>query len=292
MVTYETNGLPVATTASGGRSSCHPLAEFIKARRAAVRPRDVGLVEDGRRRVPGLRRAEVAELAGVSVAYYTHLEQGRDRHPSTSVCDALARPLQLDEPALRYLKRLAEGVSAPAGSSSVERVSPAILRVVDGLVHNPAIVLGRYRDVLAANRLATAVNPGFTVGRNILRNVFLDPAARDIFGNWDEVAAEAVRTLRMATLDHREDPVLVALVDELSHCSERFRRAWERHEVKEKVIGEKRFNRTPVGPITLGYETLAITGSHGQILSLYSAAAGSRDERALQELSAISTTDR
>ena len=193
----------------------------------------------------------------------------------------------LDEDALQYLKRLAEGITLSSSSGPVDQVSAVVLRLVESLDHNPAIVLGRHRDVLAANRLATAINPGFCVGRNIVRTVFLDPVAREVYGNWEEVAAEAVRTLRMATADHQDDPVLAALVDELREQSDDFQRSWARHEVKDKAIGIKHFHRTPVGPIALGYETLTINGSRGQVLSVYSADPGSRDEHALQHLSAI-----
>jgi transcriptional regulator with XRE-family HTH domain len=260
------------------------LADFLRARRASVSPEDVGLRDVGSRRVPGLRRDEVAQLAGISETYYVHLEQGRDQHPSPHVLEALAGPLKLDAPALNYAKRLAEALPPRRRAGLTEQVRPEMLLLLNTFDRHPAVVIGRYRDVLAANRLATALNPGFTPGVNILRFVFLDPEGRAVYINWEEAATEAVRTLRFAMGAYLDDGTLTDLVSELLLASEDFRRIWERHEVREKTIGAKRFDHPVVGPIALEYQSLTISGSEGQSLSIYSARPGGHDEETLARL--------
>ena len=263
------------------------LAEFLRARRSRVQPEDVGIQDPSRRRVPGLRREELAMLAGVSVDYYTRLEQGRDRHPSPQVLQALAEPLKLDHAAVEYLKRLAEPAPRRRSVVRAETVRPGMQRMLETFDRNPALIIGRYRDVLAANPLATLLNPGFTAGRNIMRNVFLDPTGPEIYLNWDEVAIEAVRTLRVAVGHDLDDPRLTDLVGELSLKSNDFRQLWRRQEIREKTIGHKHFNNPFVGPIALEYESLTINGSAGQTLSVYRAEPGSSDEQALTFLAAM-----
>ena len=263
------------------------LAEFLRARRALVQPEDVGIRDPSRRRVPGLRREEVGMLAGMSVDYYTRLEQGRDRHPSPQVLAALAGPLELDHAAVEYLKRLAENVPRRRSAVRTETVRPGMQRMLETFDRSPALIIGRYRDVLAANPLATLLNPGFTAGRNIMRNVFVDPTGREIYRNWDEVAVEAVRTLRVAIGHDLDDPRLTDLIGELSLKSEQFGRLWGRHEVREKTIGYKHFNNPFVGPIALQYESLSINGSAGQTLSVYHADPGSADAQALALLATM-----
>lgn len=155
------------------------LGEFLRARRAGLRPQDVNMASHGLRRVAGLRREEVAVLAGVNADYYTRLEQGRERHPSPQVLDALGRALRLDPEARAHLHRLA-GVS-PAGRDSLhatERVGPALRQLMDGYAHTPAFVMSRTLDVLAANALADALYAPFTPADNLARMIFLDPAGR------------------------------------------------------------------------------------------------------------------
>jgi transcriptional regulator with XRE-family HTH domain len=268
------------------------LGEFLRARRELVDPADVGVRDLGRRRVAGLRREELAMLAGVSIDYYTRLEQGRDRHPSPQVLEALARALQLDDDALEHLRRLVEPTPrrrAPARRP--ERVRPGVERMLDGLSAFPALVLGRYRDVLAANPTARALSPSFRVGGNTLRFVFLDPAARDFYLDWEDVARDAVASLRGAVGTDLDDPRLTDLVGELSLKSEDFRRLWARHDVRTKRGGRKRFRNPLVGEIALTYESLQISGTDGQTLVVYSAAAGSADEQALALLAAIAAGD-
>lgn len=159
------------------------LGTFLRARREQITPERVGLPDHGRRRVPGLRREELAMLAGVSVDYYVRLEQGRNDHPSPQVLDAIARVLQLDDAEARYLRELA--VPPPpsrrrgAAERKAEQVSPILERLLLGLREQPAFVLGRYLDVLAVNPIMQALSPAHAVGHNIVRSVYLDPASRD-----------------------------------------------------------------------------------------------------------------
>jgi transcriptional regulator with XRE-family HTH domain len=271
----------VAGGYSGLMSVDSEIADFLRARRAATRPEDVGIDDPGRRRVPGLRREELARLAGVSVEYYTRLEQGRDRHPSALVLQALAKPLGIDDDALEYLRRLAEPAPRRQRERQPEMVRPEALQLLKDLAAQPALIIGRYRDVLAATDLACAVCPGFVPGHNILRYVFLDPAAPDIYGNWAEVAAEAVRTLRVAIGSDVDDVTFTELVGELSIKSEDFQTLWSRHEVAEKTIGAKHFRNPIVGELRLEYQSLTLNGTDGQTLSVYHAPPGSPAEQSL-----------
>ena len=266
------------------------LADFLRTRRASASPKEAGITDSGERRVPGLRREELALLAGVSVDYYRRLEQGHNRHPSPQVLYALAGPLGLDETELDYVVKLAQPPPLPKSLGRPEQVRPGMLGMVDGFDRNPALILGRYRDVLAANPLATALNPGFAVGSNILRYVFLDPESHEIYGNWDEVAREAARTLRVAIGADVDDPRFAGLIEELTGGSEHFRELWERHELRRKTIGHKHFNNPFVGPISLDYESLTVNGGDGQTLSVYHAEPGSPDERALERLAQVAAS--
>jgi transcriptional regulator with XRE-family HTH domain len=260
------------------------LGEFLRARRAVLTPDRAGIVTYGERRVPGLRREELAELAGISVPYLTRLEQGRDRHPSPQVLAALAASLDLDAAETRYLHRLAEPPPPSRPQPPPPVLSPAVRDILDSLADRPALVLSPYRDVLAATPLATAVCPGFTAGQNILRYIFLDPASRNVYINWSEVAVEAVRTLRAAADPATRDDSQRRMVRELTAGSREFATLWARHEVREKTIGEKRFRHPLTGEIALTYTTLAINDSDRQILSVYRAAPGSQSQHALQRL--------
>lgn len=260
------------------------LAEFLRARRAAVGPAEVGISDVGPRRVPGLRREELALLAGVSVDYYTRLEQGRDRNPSPEILSALAGPLQLDHAALDYAKRLAELAPRRRASGRPEHLLPGMHRVLDALVGNPVYVTGRYRDILASNRLAAALNPGFAVGRNLLGFAFLDPAARAVYPDWDAVASEHVATLRSAIGANVDDARFRGLVNDLLHQSPDFGRLWGRLEVRHKGPGFKRFTHPLVGILDLDYDTMAVNGTEGQTLVVYHAEPGGHDAQALAQL--------
>jgi transcriptional regulator with XRE-family HTH domain len=268
------------------------IGQFLRARRERVRPEDVGLPDFGRRRVPGLRREELATLAGVSADYYVRLEQGRERHPSEQVLDALARALQLDDDAAAHLHDLARPAARRRRPvSRPERVRPELLQLMKAWPHTPAFVMGRRMDVLAANPLAAALHGGFAAGHNLVRLVFLDPAARELYPDWDDIALDTVAALRASVGPDLDDARLTELVGELSLKSPQFRRLWARADVREKKHGRKRYVHPLVGELTLRYESFAVAGNPGQVLVVYHAEPGSATERALALLSVISTPD-
>jgi len=209
------------------------LGDYLRARREQLRPDDVGLVPGARRRVPGLRREEVATLAGISSAYYLRLEQGHDTRPSGQVVAALAQALRLDRKATEYLQQLASSTGSRSPQSTVQTVTQRLRQLIDQIPF-PAMVCNRYLDVLAANAYARVITPGATPGRNRMRSVFLDPAAREWFGNWDELADIALCEFREAAGD-LDDPLWRALYDELSAGSERFRELWVRGDVSHST---------------------------------------------------------
>jgi transcriptional regulator with XRE-family HTH domain len=270
---------------SGGNA----LAEYLRARRELVSPESAGIPHIGRRRVPGLRRDELSLLAGVSTDYYVRLEQGRDRHPSPQVLDALARALQLDDEATAHLHALAGPERRPHRSGQPpERVPPSIRQLIAGWHATPAYVQGRRLDVLAANPLATALSPLFTPGVNLLRAAFLDPAVRTLFGDhWESLAHSSIAGLRALIGPEVDDP-LNELVGELSVRSDHFRRLWARHDIRGRTSGGTRHLYHPqVGELELHYENLRISGTDGQTLIIYHADPGSRAAQALGLLATL-----
>jgi transcriptional regulator with XRE-family HTH domain len=260
------------------------LGDFLRTRRARLQPSDVGLPDYGRRRVPGLRREELAQLAGVSVDYYVRLEQGRDIHPSDSVLDAIAGALRLDEDERAHLIALVRP-RRRARRRPAERVRPGVQRLLDRMGDVPAHVVGRRLDVLAYNELAGALLSGFREP-NLMRHVFLDESARDLYPEWESVAAQTVAFLRLSAGQDPDDAQLVELVGELSLRSADFRRMWARHDVKSKCFGLKRFMHPQVGLLELDYETLALPDAD-QLIVTYTAAPGSPSETALQLLATL-----
>ncbi|SEP53507.1 helix-turn-helix domain-containing protein [Amycolatopsis saalfeldensis] len=253
-----------------------PLGAFLRARRELLDPAELGLPDYGRRRVPGLRREELAQLAGVSPHYYARLEQGRDRNPSAVVLEAIAKALRLDEDALAHLRQLAAPPPRRRLRDTVgEKVRAGLAELIGTWTEQPAVVIGRHRDVLAANDLAAALNPGFTPGRNLLRDVFLDPAARDVYLDWTAIAHGAVAGVRSTVGSELDDPRLTELIGELSLKSGKFRAMWARHDVEERTAGIKRFNNPLVGEVVVNYQALSVTGAVGQILYIFSAEPGS-----------------
>jgi transcriptional regulator with XRE-family HTH domain len=266
------------------------LGEFLRSRRARLRPEDVGIPDYGRRRVPGLRREELAQLAGVSADYYVRLEQGRDIQPSEAVLDAIARALRLDDAERQHLHRLVRPRPRTARRLPAQRVRPGVRRLLDQMERIPAFVLGRRMDVLAWNRMAAALVADFDAlpphRRNMLGHVFLDPSARELYPDWDVVAEETVAYLRLATGIDPDDAELAALVGELTLNSDVFARLWTRHDVREKTHGSKRFEHPLAGPLTLEYETLALPDP-GQVLVTYTAEPGSASATALDLLGSL-----
>ncbi|MFF2078129.1 helix-turn-helix transcriptional regulator [Kitasatospora sp. NPDC058162] len=274
------------------------LGDFLRSRRARIQPEEVGLPAHGRRRVQGLRREEVAQLAGVSVDYYIRLEQGRGGSASDAVLDAVARVLRLDEAETAHLRSLNRPPKeAPARVRGDRRVRPGTRLLLDLMTGVPAFVLGRRMDVLAWNALGDAVN-GFSEragGKpgtlpNQVRDGFLDPAARTFYRQWDAVAAETVAQLRRDAGLHPDDPALAALVGELSLRSEEFRRLWADHLVREKTSGVKLLRHPLVGDLDFGYETLAVNGSPDQVLVVYTAPPGSPTAQKLALLASWTAT--
>jgi transcriptional regulator with XRE-family HTH domain len=283
---------PRSTAAPTVEGVAHPrqnlLGEFLRARRELTRPEDHGLPV-GRRRVPGLRREEVAMLAGISAEYYLRLERGRDRHPSTQVLEALARVLDLDDESTAYLASLATPAprSPRRAHRESERAAPEIVRMLDAMAGVPAVVMGRCMDILAQNRLAELLCGPVPGDGNIVRHVFLDPAARTLYPEWSEVAGETVAALRASAADTPDDPRLVTLVGELSVRSAEFRRMWARHDVRAKAAGTKRLVSPAVGEVTVSWETLAVASAPGQLVIAYFAEPGSAAGEALAALQRI-----
>ncbi len=267
------------------------LGEFLRARRQQVGPEDLGLPAGGSRRVAGLRREEVALLAGVSTDYYIRLEQGRERNPSAQVVDALARGLALDDDAVAHLHRLAR--PAPVRRRRArrrEQVSPNLLRLMDGWPDTPALVLDRCLDVLAHNALGKALFDGHTYSGDLIRLVFLDPDAREFYPDWERVAVNTVGGLRAAAGIDPDDPQLVDTVGELSVKSADFRRLWARHDIRQKTHETKRFRHRLVGELELSYEALTVNSAPGQQLIVYQAEPGSPSEAALALLGSLAAS--
>ncbi len=265
--------------------------DFLKARRARVQPEDVGLpTPGGRRRTPGLRREDVAALAGVSVDYYVRLEQGRKTQPSRSVLDALAKALRLDDDERGHLLTLANQAAPPVRQRS-ERVRPGVLRLLDVLDTTPGFVLGRRMDVLAWNPMAAILLGDFgklpTPRRNMLYLLFLDPRSKILYRDWQTVALESVAHLRATSARHQDDPMIGELVRELNAKSPDFRRWWARHDVREKGHGRKNFHHPDVGALSLDYETLRLHNDDDQVLVTYTAEPGGRSQAALDLLAVL-----
>jgi transcriptional regulator with XRE-family HTH domain len=265
-----------------GAQSDNPLGEFLRARRELVRPEDVGLRSIGRRRVAGLRREEVALLAGVSQAYYLRLEQGRDRNPSVQVLQALSEALQLDAEGIAYMSDLVR--ERPRRVAPVLEGVPAGIAMLLPALAVPAFVLNRYRDVLASNALAVALSPHLAVGTNRLMALFTDPVARDYHPDWEQNTASVVAQLRAEVGSDIDDPRFQALVGELSLKSDRFRQLWARHDVSMTGSGPSVMFNPRVGELRLRREKLTIEGPEALMLVIYHAEPGSASANALREL--------
>jgi transcriptional regulator with XRE-family HTH domain len=251
------------------------LGQFLRTRRAQLLPESVGLC-DGyrRRRVPGLRREELAQLAGVSVAYYTRLEQGRSVHASDAVLDAIARALQLDAEEARHLRSLARPPRSRPRPRP-ERLRAELRAMIDSFGNVPAYVAGRFGDILAWNRIAHALLAGHLersapdhAGErpNLARLTFLDPHTRELFPDWQQRARDAVAHLRLATGRYPGDPRLIALVGELTVNSSEFAVLWSAHPVHECTFSTQRYRHPVVGELTLHEEVLQLPGDDGQRL--------------------------
>ena len=272
------------------------LRDFLRTRRARLQPEDVGLAGGEARRVPGLRREEIARLAGVSVDYYVRLEQGRSRNVSASVLDAVARALQLDEPERRHLFDLAQPTAAPRRATPRrQRLRPAVVTLLEGMELQPAFVVGPRLDVLAANWIACQLIGDFQAlpprERNFARFLFLDEDARELYVDWPHVARESVATLRMYAGRHPDDPELSRLVGELSVKSREFAQWWSAHDVAERSYGTKTYRHPLVGDVTVSCESLRFPADPELMMCIYSAEPGSASEQALRMLAAMRPAD-
>ncbi|TPQ19017.1 helix-turn-helix transcriptional regulator [Streptomyces sporangiiformans] len=264
------------------------LGQFLRARRGLVRPEDLNMPGGDRRRVSGLRREEVAMLAGLSTDYYVRLEQGRERNPSVQVLDALAAVLMLDDDGIAHLHQLARPRPAKGRRSTHGRqVGPGLLRMMNNWPNTPAVILDRCMKVLAHNPLGGALFAGHTYSGDLMRLVFLDPDARDFYPDWDRVAVNTVAGLREAAGSDLNDPQLIEVVGELSLKSADFRRLWARHDIRQKTRETKRFHHPVVGELTVEYESLTVNSAPGQQLVVYQAEPGSPSEHTLSLLGSL-----
>lgn len=271
------------------------LAEFLRIRRGLIGPADVGLPGGlGARRTPGLRREELAALAGVSVDYYTRIEQGRETAPSDAVLGALARALRLTDDEHAHLLALADraaGRTPRRRPAEPRPVRPGLRLLLESVRPSPAYVLDEVNDVLVANPEGLALMPGLgdwpPGQRNTIRYTFLHPAARTIFADWNRVARNSVAHLHTAELTAPERTA--ALVAELSTASGEFATLWRRHEVWVKRGGETAFRHPVIGPLSLTNEVLSAAGDGPRIL-VYQAAPGTAEHDALVLL-AMTTED-
>jgi transcriptional regulator with XRE-family HTH domain len=281
--------------------SRNEIRDFLISRRARITPEQAGLpAYGGNRRVSGLRREEVAMLAGVSVDYYIRMERGHARGVSDSVLENLVRALRLDEAERAHLYDLVRtanaGPRAPRRPAK-QQVRPAVQRLLDAMTMAPAYVRNGRLDVLAANRLGRAVfAPLFDSPArptNTARFMFLDPAAPDFYDEWDRMAGDTVALLRAEAGRNPTDRVLSDLIGELSTRSEIFRTRWADHNVRQHRAGVKHFHHPVVGDVSLAYESLELVADPGLVLNGYSAEPGTASQDALNLLASwAATSDR
>jgi transcriptional regulator with XRE-family HTH domain len=268
------------------------LGECLRARRDQVSPSDVGLLGGDNRRVQGLRREEVALLAGVSTDYYLRLEQGRDRNPSVAVLESLARALNLDHTATERLLGLAAARprAAKRRRQRPQTVPATIMHLLD-TVGLPAFVEDPHFDVLAANPLAAALSPSFQAGENRLRSMFLDAGDRALFVDWEATTAQLAAAFRVSVGSDADDARTVELVGELSLRSARFRHLWARHDVQPRVgTPASRLLHPQLGELTLMREKLAIGSTNGQLLVIWHAEPHSASAEKLSLLASLASS--
>ncbi|MGW1916808.1 helix-turn-helix domain-containing protein [Streptomyces sp. NPDC002076] len=256
------------------------LREFLRSRRAKITPQEAGLEpQAGARRVQGLRREEVARLAGVSVDYYVRLERGRPLNVSASVLDAVARALRLNDLERTHLFRLAKPALTRPRPLPRQRVRPGLRLLVESLTDVPALVYGRRLDVLASNQLARALYTDFEAlpvrSRNMARLAFLDDGFRSLYADWEEAARGIVASLRLYAGRHPHDPALAELVGELAVRDTDFRRWWASNDVFQRTHGTKHYHHPVVGDLILGYEAFTPADDPEQTLGVSTAEPGS-----------------
>ncbi len=277
-----------------GMGQSAEFGKFLKAMRSRLTPEDAGAgPTTGARRVPGLRREEVARLAGVSTDYYVRLEQGRNIHPSRNVLDAVSRALRLDSSEHAHMMDLLENCAANPRTPgpAAQGVRPGLRQLLEAVGDVPALLLGRRNDVLAGNRMAYLLFTDFpslpAAERNLTRWLILDPAARELFRDWKTLAAEAAGALRLDVGRHPNDPQANQLVGELAVNSEQFRQWWAGHRVASRSAGIVRLHHPTVGDLELNFESLALPDDPDQVLRVYSAKPGSPSSDALALLGSL-----
>ncbi|WP_329134783.1 helix-turn-helix transcriptional regulator [Streptomyces sp. NBC_00670] len=266
------------------------LGDFLRAHRARLRPDDVGLVSYGARRVAGLRREEVAVLAGMNSDYYARLEQGRERSPSPQILESISSALRMDDEAREHLFRLAGTAPDGARPQPRETVSTALRQLLDGYPNAAAFVLNPATDFLASNALADALFSPYEAMDNMARMTFLDPAARGFFTQWQRAAEAVVAGLRHATGLDPNYRRLHDVVDSLTEASEEFAALWSSHTVHGKTRDGKELVHPDVGPLDLTYQTFDVRGAPGQQLVIYHAAPDTPSAQALTLLGSLHAT--
>jgi transcriptional regulator with XRE-family HTH domain len=260
-------------SAAAGESAASEVAELLRARRSRLQPADVGLPASSRRRTPGLRREEVAQLADISTTYYTFLEQGRDIRPSLQVLNALAEALRLTAAERAHLVELVHGV--PGVDSGPERLAPEVAAIVDRLDPWPAYITGRRWDVLASNRACRALWADWPAvaadARNMLWWTFMDPAARTVLVDWKAEARAQLARFRLAAARHTGDALFTALIDRLQSGSAQVRKWWPEHEVTRLSSGTKRIRHAELGIIAFRHAVLQVADDPEQKLVTFTA---------------------
>ncbi|MFF1326670.1 helix-turn-helix transcriptional regulator [Streptomyces chartreusis] len=265
------------------------LGRFLRSRRELLSPAAVGLPSTGRRRVPGLRRDEVAALAGVSASYYVRLEQGRELNPSQRVLEAVARVLQLSDEDRLHLFRTAQPTTRRMRPPfRVERVTPPLRQLIESWTRTPAFIIGHAQDILAANDLAKALYSDFAQRDNVLRMLFLDPAAKAFYRSPQRAKRRAVADLQQTATQSPDDPRILELVGELSVRSGEFRSLWAQEYSRVPPYESKQMHHSAVGDLELRHEALTIRSAPGQQLIILHAEPDSASADALSLLSAIS----
>ncbi|MDI5973396.1 helix-turn-helix transcriptional regulator [Streptomyces sp. SL13] len=278
--TVAATGVPGAR---GTRSSA--LGDFLKARRARTDPGSVNIVMDQRRRqVHGLRREELADLAGISTDYYTRLEQGRERRPSTQVLESLARALRLNDNESGHLFRLA-GLAAPEPVPASELGTHLRTLLGSPLLRIPVMVIGPSLDIVDLNPVAAALYDGFSRTENLLHMVFRDPAARAFFGEWHATARTAVARLRASSAQFPDDPRITDTAAQLSRSSTDFAALWAQHELRPSPLPTDQLMRHPVvGDLHLYCSTFEIVSAPGQHMLVFTPQPGSQSARRIEQL--------
>jgi transcriptional regulator with XRE-family HTH domain len=271
------------------RNTARELGDFLRTRRAALTPAECGVPTYGSpRRVPGLRREEVAQLAGVSVNYYTRIEQGESHQMSDSVMESIANALQLDTDERSHLLRLARPAPVVRRTTGPERVRDSVLALAQSSSDQAAIIVGRRMDLLGGNQLGFALLGLRPDQRpNLVKMMFLDPAMRDLLVDWNNQARNVASYLRMASSDQPDDPPLAELIGELSIKSAEFARIWAAHPVSECVHGIREYHHPVVGHLTLNEESLLLPDDPGQRLIFSAATVGTSSAERLRLLDSL-----